>query len=199
MKSEKAPMDDFIKNYINDSLEIKTLILNDKDFLANVSAVAGEIIECYKKGGKVLLAGNGGSAADAQHIACEFVSKFCFERQGLPAIALTVNTSLLTAIGNDYGYEKIFSKQIEASGNNGDIFIAISTSGNSKNIIDAINEAKRKGLKTIGMVGHNACKMDDICDYVLKVPSCETPKIQEIHIMLGHIICAIVEKELFQS
>lgn len=198
-KSEKTVMKNFIKKYINDSIDIKASILKDEKFLTNVSSVAKEIIECYKNGGKVLLAGNGGSAADAQHIACEFVSKFCLERQGLPAIALTVNTSVLTAIGNDYGFEKIFSRQVEAIGSKGDIFIGISTSGNSENIIAAMVEAKSKGLKVIGMTGKNHCKMDEICDCILKVPSFETPKIQEVHIMLGHIICAIVEREMFNK
>ena len=191
-------MKKFIEDYINDSIKTKALILKDEKFLSNISLIAEKIIDCYKNEGKVLIAGNGGSAADAQHIAAEFVSKFYFDRPGLPAIALNVNTSILTAIGNDYGYEKVFSRQVQTNGNKGDVFIGISTSGNSKNIIEAIKEAKSNGLITVGFAGENPCEMDKICDYILKIPSCETPKIQESHIMIGHIICAIVEKEMYR-
>lgn len=190
-------MKKFIEDYINDSIKTKALILKDEKFLSNISLIAKKIIDCYKNGGKVLLAGNGGSAADAQHIAAELVSKFYIDRQGLPAIALTVNTSILTAIGNDYGYDKVFARQVQANGNKGDVFIGISTSGNSKNIIEAIKEAKSNSLITVGFAGEKHCEMDTLCDFILKIPSSETPKIQESHIMIGHIICAIVEKEIF--
>lgn len=188
---------DFIKEYVADSIRTKEKILSDDAFIGKIKEVSSIIIECYKNGGKVLLAGNGGSAADAQHIAGEFVSKFYFDRPGLSAMALTVDTSIITAIGNDYGYEKLFERQLQANGVKGDVFIGISTSGNSKNIVKALKEAKNKGILTVGFVGKSACEMDELCDFVLKVPSNETPKIQESHIMIGHIICALVEKAIF--
>jgi len=187
----------FVKTYIQDSIQTKQLILNDANTVEKINNIAGVIVEAYKRGNKVLLAGNGGSAADAQHIAGELVSKFYFDRPGLSAIALTVDTSILTAIGNDYGFEKVFSKQIQANGVEGDVFIAISTSGNSKNLVEAIKEAKIKGIITVSLIGKKECEMDNLCDYQVKVPSFETPKIQESQIMIGHIICAIIEKELF--
>lgn len=192
-------MQNFITNYIADSIKTKEKILNNEDFIEEINLITEKVIAAYKNGKKLLIAGNGGSAADAQHIACEFVSKFYFDRQGLPAQALTINTSTITAIGNDYGFKKLFARQIQAQGEKGDIFIAISTSGNSENIIEAINEAKEQGIVTIGFTGEKPCKMDKICDNILKVPSQETPKIQESHIMLGHIICAACEKALFNN
>lgn len=189
----------FVKNYIQDSIATKQKILNDEKMISTIEKIADEIVKAYKSNKKVLIAGNGGSAADAQHIAGELVSKFYFDRPGLSAIALNVNTSIITAIGNDYGYEKVFSKQIEAHGEQGDIFIGISTSGNSVNIIAALEEAKKKGIVTIGLVGEKSCKMEKICDYIIKIPSSETPKIQESHIMIGHIICAIVEEKMFKG
>jgi D-sedoheptulose 7-phosphate isomerase len=159
--------------------------------------VSGKAVEVYRNGNKTLIAGNGGSAADAQHIAGEFVSRFYFDRPGIPSIALTTDTSILTAIGNDYGYEKLFSRQIEANGVKGDMFIGISTSGNSKNIIEALNACKEKGIITVGLTGETGGKMATLCDYCIKVPSNETPRIQESHILIGHIICAVVEEALF--
>jgi len=188
---------DFIKNYIQDSISVKKKLLENKDLLERMEKAAQIITTAYKNGGKVLLAGNGGSAADAQHIAGELVSKFYFDRPGLSALALTVDTSILTAIGNDYGYERVFARQIEANGKDGDVFIGISTSGNSKNILEALRAAKQKNITTIGLTGENTCQMDVLCDITLKIPSQETPKIQESHIMIGHILCAIVEKNLF--
>lgn len=190
-------MKSFIQSYIKDSAHIKEAILNDQKIIDIIANVAIDITKAYKNNNKVLIAGNGGSAADAQHIAGELVSRFYFDRPGLAAIALTVDTSILTAIGNDYGYEKTFSRQIQANGTKGDIFIGISTSGNSPNIISAIEEANSKRIISIGLTGNKPCKLDEICKYCIKVPSSETPKIQESHIMIGHIICAIVEKELF--
>lgn len=188
---------DFIKDYIQDSINVKKALLENKDLLLQIEKAAQVITTAYKNGKKVLLAGNGGSAADAQHIAGELVSKFYFDRPGLSAMALTVDTSILTAIGNDYGYERLFARQLQANGNAGDVFIGISTSGNSKNIIEAIQEAKRKNIITIGLTGENICQIDVLCDITLKIPSKETPKIQESHIMIGHILCAIVEKNIF--
>ena len=188
-----------IENYIQASIDTKQKILNDKNILATIQNSADAIIKAYKNGKKVLTAGNGGSAGDAQHIAGELVSKFFFDRPGLSAFSLATDTSILTAIGNDYGYEKSFSRQIQANANEGDVFIAISTSGNSKNIVNAILEAKKKNVITIGLVGQKACEMDTLCDYIIKVPSESTPTIQESHIMIGHIRCAIVEEAIFRG
>ena len=188
-----------IENYIQASINTKQKILNDKNILTTIQNAADAIIKAYKNGKKVLTAGNGGSAGDAQHIAGELVSKFFFDRPGLSAFSLATDTSILTAIGNDYGYDKSFSRQIQANANEGDVFIAISTSGNSKNIVNALLEAKKKNVTTIGLVGQKACEMDTLCDYIIKVPSESTPTIQESHIMIGHIICAIVEEAIFRG
>lgn len=190
-------MENYIKNYIKNSILAKEQILSDADLLSLIEKTANLIVEAYNSGKKVLTAGNGGSAGDAQHIAAELVSKFMLDRPALNAIALTTNSSVLTAVGNDYSAEYIFSRQIQAYGNSGDIFIAISTSGNSLNIINAIKEAKNRGMVVIGLVGSKKSKMDNLCDILLRVPSEQTPIIQESHIMMGHIICALVEKELF--
>ena len=188
-----------IKKYIQDSIDTKTKILNDEKILSAVKNIADKIVDAYKKDKKVLTAGNGGSAGDAQHIAGELVSKFFFDRPGLTAFALSTDTSILTAIGNDYGYEKSFSRQIQANAKEGDVFIGISTSGNSKNIVLALEEAKKKGVITVGLVGEKQCEMDKYCDYIIHVPSSSTPTIQESHIMLGHIICSLVEEEMFKG
>lgn len=189
----------FIEKYIEASIETKQKILNDKNIIETINQAANAIINAYQNGKKVLTAGNGGSAGDAQHIAGELVSKFFFDRPGLSAFSLATDTSILTAIGNDYGYEKSFSRQIQANANEGDVFIAISTSGNSKNIVNAILEAKKKNVTTIGLVGKKTCEMDTLCDYIIKVPSESTPTIQESHIMIGHIICALVEEAIFKG
>ena len=186
-----------IKKYIYDSIDTKTKILNNKQILLNVEKIADVIVEAYKNNKKVMTAGNGGSACDSQHIAGELVAKFFIEREGLNAISLVNYISSLTATSNDYGYDKAFSRQIQAMGEAGDIFIGISTSGNSKNILAAIEEANKKGIITIGFVGEKKCKMDKLCDYIIKVPSKITPIIQESHIMIGHVICALVEEALF--
>ena len=169
----------------------------DKALLNQVAECAETIVETIRNGGKVLIAGNGGSAADAQHIAGEFVSRFHYDRPGLAAIALTTDTSILTAIGNDYGYERLFSRQVQALGREGDVFIGISTSGNSANVIAAFHEAKQFKLKTIGLTGNTGGKMADMCYITLRMPSPETPKIQEGHIAIGHIICGLVEAAMF--
>ena len=187
----------YIRKDIHNSIETKQKIVEDKALMSDILEAIKIIIEAYQRGNKTLIAGNGGSAADAQHIAAEFVSRFYLEREGIASIALTTDTSILTAIGNDYGFERVFARQIEALGVNGDIFIAISTSGNSKNIIEAIKRAKDKGISTIGLTGKSGGEMANICDICIKVPSSATPRIQESHIMIGHIICGIVEEELF--
>ena len=189
-------MKDFITNYISDSIKTKESILSNPELLSKIEKASQLIIESYKNDGKVLTAGNGGSAADAQHIAAEFVSKFLIERPALSAISLGTNTSILTSIGNDYDHEIVFARQIQAHGRKGDIFIAISTSGNSKNIVKAAQTAQELGLKVIGLIGQKASKLDEYCDVAIKVPSDKTPIIQESHIMIAHIICALVEKEV---
>jgi len=190
-------MQKFIENQVKKSYETKQAIYKDKELMELIKKVSKVVTEVYKKGNKTLIAGNGGSAADAQHIAGEFVSKFYFDRPGLASIALTTDTSILTAIGNDYGYEKLFSRQVQANGVKGDIFIGISTSGNSENIIKALEECKAKGIVTIGLTGQSGGKMKELCDYCICVPSNETPRVQESHILIGHIICAVVEEEIF--
>jgi D-sedoheptulose 7-phosphate isomerase len=180
--------------------KLATLIADiqaDKALLNQVVESAEMIVDAIRKGGKVLIAGNGGSAADAQHIAGEFVSRFHYDRPGLAAIALTTDTSILTAIGNDYGYECLFSRQVQALGREGDVFIGISTSGNSANVIAAFHEAQQLKLKTIGFTGVSGGKMAGMCDITLRMPSPETPKIQEGHIAIGHIICGLVEAAMF--
>ncbi len=190
-------MNKFISHQIEDSYKIKKKILNDSALINLLKEVSQRVIDTYKSGNKTLIAGNGGSAADAQHIAGEFVSKFYFDRPGLASQALTTDTSVLTAIANDYGFKNLFSRQIQANGCTGDLFIAISTSGNSENIIEALKECKNKGIVTVGLTGETGGKMAEICDYCIKVPSDSTPRIQESHILIGHIICAAVEEAIF--
>jgi len=183
-----------IAKRLQESAQIKTAIAKSK--ISEIERMVDFIITAYKAGGKVVLFGNGGSAADAQHIAGELVGKFKLNRQALPAIALTTNTSILTAVANDYGYETVFSRQVEALVNEKDVVIGISTSGNSPNVIEAIKTAKMKGAKTIGLTGGNGGKLAEVADLVLMVPSDSTPRIQEAHITIGHIVCELVEREL---
>lgn len=190
-------MKDYIKNQIKTSYEIKQIIYTDDTLVEKIGEVSKVIVECYKKGGKVLLAGNGGSAGDAQHIAGELVNKFYFDRPGLPAIALSTDSSILTAIGNDYSFDRVFSKQVEANGKEGDVFMGISTSGNSKNIVEAMKLCREKGILTVGLTGSKVGAMDEFCDHIIKVPSSETPRIQESHVLIYHIICAIIEESIF--
>ena len=190
-------MNKFITQQIEDSYQVKQKILNDKALVLLIQEVAQKAVDTYKSGNKTLIAGNGGSAADAQHIAGEFVSRFYFDRPGLASQALTTDTSILTAVANDYGYERLFARQIQANGSTGDMFIAISTSGNSANILEALKECKNKGIVTVGLAGETGGKMVDLCDYCIKVPSSSTPRIQESHILIGHIICSVVEEALF--
>lgn len=186
-----------ISDQIRSSVSVKESILSDSTILRKIKEAALLTMEAYKNSKKTLLAGNGGSAADAQHIAGEFVSKFYFDRPGIPSIALTTDTSIITAIGNDYGYDLLFARQVQAQGIAGDVFIGISTSGNSENLVRALNVCHEKGIKTIGLTGMTGGKMKDLCDICIQVPSMETPRIQECHILIGHIICCIVEVELF--
>ncbi len=190
-------MINYIKNQIQASIDTKQNILNDEVLMKTIAEVGQACVELYKNGKKTLLAGNGGSAADAQHIAAELVGRYGFDRPSIPSIALTTDTSNLTAIGNDYGYDKVFSRQMEGMGSEGDLFIGISTSGNSENIVNAINAAKAKGVTTVALVGRDGGEMARISDYAIIVPSNATPRIQESHILIGHMICDIIEKELF--
>lgn len=192
-------MKDYIKSQIKTSYELKKSIYDNNELTECIIKIATVIVNCIKNGGKILIAGNGGSAGDAQHFAGEFINRFYFDRPGLPCIALTTDTSVLTAIGNDYSFDKIFSKQVEALGKKEDIFIGISTSGNSTDIIEAMKLCKEKGILNIGLTGGKIGKMDNLCDYIYKVPSDETPRIQEAHLMVEHIICAIVEKSIFKG
>ncbi len=190
-------MQDYIVTSIKNSINVKSQILDNAQQLQQIQQIAELCIAAYKNNQKILLAGNGGSAADAQHIAAEFVSRFAFDRPGLPAIALTTDTSMLTAIGNDYSYDQVFSRQLEANGQNGDVFIAISTSGNSKNIVKALESAKQKGILSIGLTGESGGAMKALCDHCFCVPSSDTARIQESHIVVSHIICGLIENAIF--
>ncbi|QCP50770.1 D-sedoheptulose 7-phosphate isomerase [Trinickia violacea] len=190
-------MKDIIRSEISKAIEIFNAIHADEALLDKVAGFAQTIVAALNAGNKVLIAGNGGSAADAQHIAGEFVSRFNFDRPGLPAFALTTDTSVMTAIGNDYGYEKLFSRQVQAVGVKGDIFWGISTSGKSPNVINAMREAREKGLYVAGFTGASGNAMLELADVCIEVPSRETPKIQEGHILLGHIVCGLVESSIF--
>ncbi|MCF8296328.1 MAG: D-sedoheptulose 7-phosphate isomerase [Saprospiraceae bacterium] len=186
-----------IQEVIQESIEVKQKILADKNFLKIIQDVTDEVVACFKNDGKVLFCGNGGSAADAQHLAAEFSGRFYYDRDPLFAEALHVNTSYITAVANDYSYDEIYSRLIKAKGRKGDVLFGISTSGNSGNIIRAFEEANRIGMKTIGMTGETGGKMRELSCYLLNIPSTDTPRIQESHIMVGHIICELVESELF--
>lgn len=188
-----------IKNHVSASIQTKEKILQNEEFLTKITEISKVIVNAFQNGKKLLTAGNGGSSCDAQHMASELVAKFYFERPALSAISLTTDTAVITAIGNDLSAEDIFFRQIQANGQEGDIFVAISTSGNSTNIVKAAEEAKKRKVIVIGLTGQNPCKLDAFCDYSLKVPSQNTPTIQESHIMLCHIICALVEDMMFNK
>lgn len=186
-----------IKSIITSSIEVKNKILANTVMLEQVEQVANLIAESFKNGQRLYLCGNGGSAADAQHLAAEFTGRFYSDREPLPAEALHVNTSFLTAVANDYSYDQIYERAVKAHGRAGDVLIGLSTSGNSKNILLAQEEAKRRGMLVISFTGETGGKMKESCDYLFNVPSTDTPRIQESQIMLGHIICQLVEEKLF--
>lgn len=192
-------MKDYISRQITAAQCVMAAMLTDDALLERLETAAQACIACFQNGGKLLLAGNGGSAADAQHIAGEFVSRFAFDRPGLSAIALTTDTSILTAIGNDSGYEKLFARQVQAHGQKGDVFIGYSTSGQSPNVLLALKEARLRGLICIGLTGNRGGPMRELCDFLLEVPSSDTPKIQEGHLVLGHILCGLVENAIFKA
>lgn len=185
-----------IKDIIQSSIDIKQAVVLDLHLMNQVKKLIDDCLYSLKQGGKIILAGNGGSFADAQHISAEFTSKYMFDRDSLASICLGTNNSAISAIGNDYGYSQVFARELSSIGNENDIFIAISTSGNSENIIEAIKVAKKKNIKTFALTGHSGGKMDELCE-CCKIPSTVTGRIQECHIMIGHIICEIVEKEYF--
>jgi len=191
-------MHKFWKDRLKEHSDVIKGISADTELITMMNNAAKVIVQAYRSGGKLLICGNGGSAADSQHIAAELVSRFLIERKALDAESLTINTSSLTAIGNDYSFDQVFSRQVEAKGAKGDVLIGISTSGNSKNIIEAIKTAKGMEIKTIGLTGNNRESLiGRLSDYCIHVPSSSTPRIQEAHILIGHILCEFIENELF--
>lgn len=190
-------MHHLIQDEIKKLVSVLSVVQDDMSLLSTADHIANQCITALKNGKKILFAGNGGSAADAQHLAAELVSRLRYNRPGLAALALTTDTSALTAIGNDYAYENVFSRQVESLAQPGDVFIGISTSGKSPNILKALKAARAQSVVTIGFSGAQAPLMAEHCDALLCVPSRETPKIQECHIMFGHIICAIIEDVIF--
>jgi D-sedoheptulose 7-phosphate isomerase len=195
------PTDTVAATYFRRSLEALERAAGDAKFMGELLAIAAACERALRDGGKLLLAGNGGSAADAQHIACEFLSRFRFDRNPLSAIALTTDSSVLTAVGNDYGYDKVFERQVRGLGRRGDVFIAISTSGKSPNVIAALTAARALGVITVGFTGATpgAAPMRALCDHLLAAPSDDTPVIQQLHITAAHAICEIVERSLFNA
>lgn len=186
-----------IKKLIADSIATKQLVLEDQELLASIEKAAEACIEAFKNDKKVLFCGNGGSAADAQHISAELSGRFYTDRPPLYSEALHVNSSYMTAVANDYSYDVVYSRMVEACGRKGDVLVGITTSGNSKNILAAMEAAKKQGMITIGMTGKSGGKMNDCCDMMLRVPSADTPRIQESHILIGHIICQLIEETIF--
>ncbi|MEY2828220.1 MAG: hypothetical protein RIQ33_78 [Bacteroidota bacterium] len=186
-----------IENLIQASIDVKHKMLAEPFILTTIENIVDEIIESLNQGGKILFCGNGGSAADAQHIAAELSGRFYTDRKPLYAEALHVNSSYITAVANDYSYDVVYSRMIEGCGKKGDVLIGISTSGNSKNVIEALKKANEKQMITISMTGVSGGKMKELSKYILNVPSNDTPRIQESHILLGHIICQLVEEKMF--
>lgn len=189
-------MEDTVKKRLLESAQVKQEMAKGP-LAGRVSKAAGAILECYRSGGKVIVFGNGGSAADAQHIVAELVGRFKMERKPLPAVCLNTNVSTLTAVGNDYGFERVFEREMSCLAKKGDVVMGISTSGNSRNVILALDAAKALGAVTIGLTGSKGGKVQDSVDILINVPSDDTPRIQEAHITIGHILCELVEKGLF--
>lgn len=188
-----------ITSIIEASIHVKQLILQDEAFVQRIQDAAEMITQAFENGHRLYLCGNGGSAADAQHLAAEFTGRFYSDREPLPAEALHVNTSFLTAVANDYSYNEIYERAVRAHGRPGDVLIGLSTSGNSKNVLLAQQEAKKRDMHVISFTGETGGKMKECCDILFNVPSKDTPRIQECHIMIGHIICQLVEEQLFNS
>jgi len=186
-----------IRSLIQASIDTKQLVLKDEALLASIQQVADACVEAFRNDKKVLFCGNGGSAADAQHISAELSGRFYTDREPLYSEALHVNGSYMTAVANDYSYDVVYSRMVKACGRKGDVLVGITTSGNSKNILQAMEAAKAQGMITVGMTGASGGKMNDVCDFMLKVPSSDTPRIQESHILIGHIICQLIEENIF--
>jgi D-sedoheptulose 7-phosphate isomerase len=192
-------MESRIRSIIQSSIDLKNKVLNDPDLVKTVNEIVNQIIKCYENGGKVLFCGNGGSAADAQHMAAELSGRFYFDRYPLFAEALHVNTSYITAVANDYGYEEVYARLVMAMGRKNDVLIGLSTSGNSMNIVKAFKEANSLGMITVALTGQTGGELKEKCNFLLNIPSIDTPRIQEVHGMLGHIICELVEEKLFKN
>jgi len=186
--------EDIVKR-IEENIGVKKSILNDTHLIDTIERAATVVVTAIKNGNKVIFCGNGGSAADSQHLAAELIGKFYFNRRSLPAVSLTVNTSIITAIGNDFGFDKVFARQLEGIGKAGDVLIGLSTSGNSENVVEAFRLAKELGISTVAFTGESGGILRDLADILINVPSSDTPRIQEAHMMVGHIICELVEKE----
>ena len=190
-------MVNFIKSKIEDSINLKSSLLSNTEILNAVNDTINKIVACYKNGGKVLWCGNGGSAADAQHLAAELSGRFYYDRPPLFSEALHVNTSYITAVANDYSYDIIYSRLVEAMGKKGDVLIGLSTSGNSGNVIKALEKANEMGITTVAFTGKTGGKINGVSKYLINIPSTDTPRIQECHMLLGHTICELVEIKLF--
>jgi D-sedoheptulose 7-phosphate isomerase len=188
---------DQIKQIMQKALDVKSALMNDQNIINCIQDIVDTCTTAFRNGNKVLFCGNGGSAADAQHLAAEFSGRFYKDRKALPSEALHVNTSYLTAVGNDYGYDVVYSRLLEGIGNSGDVLFGISTSGNSKNIVKAFEVAQLNNIKTIALTGESGGILSGMANYSIKIPSNDTPRIQECHIMVGHIICELVEAQLF--
>jgi len=192
-------MQDKIRNIITDSVAVKNKLLQNEALLKTVEEVTNTIVAAFKNGNRVYFCGNGGSAADAQHLAAEFSGRFYTDRDALPAEALHVNTSYMTAVANDYSYDVVYARLIKGIANKGDVLVGLSTSGNSANIMKAFEVAREKGVITVGFTGETGGKMKELSDYLINVPSKDTPRIQESHILLGHIVCQLVEEKYFSE
>ena len=190
-------MSDKIKDIIKASIDTKQLVLENEMLLKTIEAIVNTIVTAFKNGNRVYFCGNGGSAADAQHLAAEFSGRFYTDRKALPAEALHCNTSYLTAVANDYGYDAVYARMIDGIGQSGDVLAGLSTSGNSGNIVKAFETAKEKKMVTVGFTGLSGGLMKSLSDYLINIPSTDTPRIQESHIMVGHIICQLVEQKMF--
>lgn len=193
----KSLIKQLVNEQIAESVLVKQALASSPEVIAAIQDAAQKCVAVYQRGNKILIAGNGGSAADAQHMAAELSGRFNFDRPGIPAIALTANSSAITAIANDYGYEKVFSRQTQAYGQSGDLFVGISTSGSSKNILAAIAQCQAQGIETIGLTGSAGGQMAQACDVCIQIPSQSTPRVQECHILVIHLLCAAVEEVLF--
>jgi D-sedoheptulose 7-phosphate isomerase len=186
-----------IKTILQESIAIKQAMLADDGLLQTIEAIVNQLAATFQNGGKVLFCGNGGSAADAQHLAAELSGRFYLERKALFAEALHVNTSFITAVGNDYGFDAVYERAVEAMGREGDVLVALSTSGNSENVLRAIAQAKKGNMQVVGMTGEAGGKMNGQCDFHIKIPSTDTPRIQEGHLLIGHVVCGLVERRVF--